>query len=88
MHPRTLTPEEYTGAAIADLDMRRGIVRENAMEGNAQWIDADVPPGGAFRLWDHVADVANRTGICFADVLLVPAGAGGDCREVDGEGVM
>jgi elongation factor G len=43
MRVNILTPEEYTGAVTGDLNRRRGIIREIALKGNTQWIDAEVP---------------------------------------------
>lgn len=43
MRVNILTPEEYTGAVAGDLNRRRGIIREIALKGNTQWIDAEVP---------------------------------------------
>lgn len=43
MKLEVVTPEEYTGSVIGDLNRRRGLIKGQDMKGNAVVIKADVP---------------------------------------------
>ena len=48
MDVEVVTPEEYLGTIIGDLNSRRGQVREQEMRGNAIAVRADVPLANMF----------------------------------------
>ena len=43
MKLEVVTPDEYTGSVIGDLNRRRGLIKGQDMKGNAVVIKADVP---------------------------------------------
>ena len=49
MKVEVVTPEEYMGDVIGDLNSRRGQVQEMSTRGNANVVDAMVPLANAFR---------------------------------------
>ena len=48
MKVEVVTPEEYFGGVMGDLNSRRGMIRGSEMRGNAQVIMADVPLANMF----------------------------------------
>ena len=48
MKVEVVTPEEYTGSVIGDLNSRRGHIQGQDMRGNANVINAMVPLGNMF----------------------------------------
>jgi elongation factor G len=48
MKVEVVTPEEYTGSVIGDLNSRRGQIRDQEMRGNATVVNAFVPLANMF----------------------------------------
>jgi elongation factor G len=48
MKVEVVTPDDYTGAVVGDLNARRGKVQGQRRRGNAAVIDAVVPLAGMF----------------------------------------
>ena len=48
MKVEVVTPDEYTGSVIGDLNSRRGQIRDQAMRGNATVVNAMVPLANMF----------------------------------------
>ncbi len=48
MKVEVVTPEEYTGSVIGDLNSRRGQIQDQAMRGNANVVNAMVPLANMF----------------------------------------
>jgi elongation factor G len=48
MKVEVVTPEEYTGTVIGDLNSRRGQIQEQEMRGNANVVHAMVPLANMF----------------------------------------
>ncbi len=48
MQVEVVTPEEYTGTVIGDLNSRRGQIQEQEMRGNANVVHANVPLANMF----------------------------------------
>jgi hypothetical protein len=55
MKVEVVTPEEYVGSVIGDLNSRRGMIQGQDMRGNATIINAMVPAGEHVRLREHAA---------------------------------
>ena len=55
MRVEVVTPEEYMGDVIGDLNSRRGQITGMDQRGNAQVIDALVPLADDVRLRQHAA---------------------------------
>ena len=55
MKVEVVTPEEYTGSVIGDLNSRRGQIQGQDMRGNAIVINADGAAGQHVRLREHPA---------------------------------
>ena len=62
MKVEVITPEEYVGDIIGDLNSRRGNVGGMDQRGNARAIDAMVPLGKYVWLYQHIA--FNEPGSC------------------------
>ena len=60
MKVEVVTPEEYTGSVIGDLNSRRGQVQGQDMRGNAMVINAMVPLANMFGYVEPVALHARR----------------------------
>ncbi|WP_370543758.1 hypothetical protein [Hyphobacterium sp. CCMP332] len=48
MKVEVVTPDEYTGSVIGDLNSRRGQIRDQEMRGNATVVNAMVPLANMF----------------------------------------
>ena len=55
MKVEVVTPEDYTGSVIGDLNSRRGQIQGQDMRGNANVINAMVPLAEHVRLCGRVA---------------------------------
>ena len=55
MKVEVVTPEDYTGSVIGDLNSRRGQIQGQDMRGNANVINAMVPLANMFGYVEHVA---------------------------------
>ena len=80
MKVEVVTPEEYMGGIIGDLNSRRGQVRGQESRGNAAVINAMVPLANMFGYVNTLRSMSQGRAPVHHAVRSLCAGAAGSCR--------
>ena len=85
MKVEVVTPEDYTGSVIGDLNSRRGQIQGQDMRGNANVINAMVPLANMFSYVNTLRSMSSGAGDLHHAVRSLRAGAPGGRRRGSGE---